>query len=505
MKYTVKTGNAAALPTHCLVVPRGSAQTIGEALGVGDLVELTLAGTKDETGKVAQVFRDGRPSRLLIVGKEHGEPCDDATFRKDMNAVAGAIAELDVQDATLWLDEFDVAGRSTSWKTRTALLAVSHAAYRFNRHKSKPKAGSPPKLRRVGVLSKDRSAAKRSVRHAEALDAGLEFAKTLGNEPPNVCDPAHLAAEAKRVFEPESSASVQILEESDMAELGMGAFLSVTQGSSAPAKLVVVQYAGGKRGEAPHVLLGKGITFDTGGINLKPTAGIDEMKFDMCGAASVLGTAKAVVDADLPINLVAMVAAAENMPSGRATRPSDIVATMSGQTVEILNTDAEGRLVLCDSLTYAKRFKPKSVVDVATLTGAQVVALGEPASALYANNDELANDLLAAGDAIGDRMWRMPLWDEYQQQLKSSFADMKNIGGRAAGSVTAACFLSRFAGAFPWAHLDVAGTAYKAKKGSTGRPVPALFEYLIGACAEELESRAATVAAASRRRRTSTS
>lgn len=505
MKYTLKTGNAAALSTPCLVVPRGSAQTIGDALGIGEQVEMTLDGTKNETGKTAQVFRSGSPSQLLIVGKEHAEPCDEATFRKDMNAAAAAIVGLQVGEATLWLDEFDVAGRDTPWKTRTALLAVSRAAYRFDRHKSKRRgkgkteAEPPPKVRRVGVLSKDRSAARLAIGHAQALDAGMEFAKTLGNEPPNVCNPAFLAAEAKRVFDSESNVSVQVLEESDMESLGMGAFLSVSQGSTAPAKLVIVRYAGARRGTAPHVLLGKGITFDTGGINLKPTSGIEEMKYDMCGAASVLGAAKAVVDAELPINLVAMVAASENMPSGQATRPSDIVTTMSGRTVEIMNTDAEGRLVLCDSLTYAERFKPKSVVDVATLTGAQVVALGEPASALYANNDDLASELQAAGDAIGDRMWRMPLWDEYQQQLKSSFADMKNIGGRAAGSITAACFLSRFAGAYPWAHLDVAGTAYHAKKGSTGRPVPALFEYLLGACADAVAS------GPGKRQRTSTS
>ena len=502
MKYTVKTGNAAALSTACLVVPRSSARAIGDALGVGEQVELTLAGSKNEAGAVAKVFRAGKPSRLLVVGDDSSEPRSEATFRKDMNAAAGAMAALDVVEATLWLDEFNVAERGTSWKARTALLAVSQAAYRFNRYKSKNRGkaqtAQTPKLRRVGVLTKDRSAARLAVGHAQALDAGLELAKTLGDEPPNICNPSHLATEAQSVFEPEPKANVRILEESDMAELGMGAFLSVAQGSSAPAKLIVVQYSGGSRGDAPHVLIGKGVTFDTGGINLKGSAGMDEMKFDMCGAASVLGAAKAVVDAALPINLIAIAAAAENMPSGRASRPSDIVTTMSGQTVEILNTDAEGRLLLCDALTYAERFKPASVVDVATLTGAQVVALGAPASALYANNDELANALLAAGDASGDRLWRMPLWDEYQQQLKSRFADMKNIGGRAAGSITAACFLSRFAKAFVWAHLDVAGTAYKANKGSTGRPVPALFEYLLAACGSKAPLKATSTDADSR-------
>ena len=269
-----------------------------------------------------------------------------------------------------------------------------------------------------------------------------------------------------------------------MAELGMGAFLSVTQGTRKPAKLIAVHYRGGTEGAAPTVLIGKGITFDTGGTNMKGFAGMADMKFDMCGAASVLGAAKAVIDAELPINMVAMVAAAENMPGGAASRPSDIVTTMSGQTVEIQNTDAEGRLVLCDAMTYAERFTPRAVVDVATLTGAQVTALGHHASALYANDDALAAALSEAGESSADRMWRMPLWDEYQAQLKSNFADMKNIGGSPAGSITAACFLSRFAKAFPWAHLDVAGTAFRQGR-SSGRPTPALFEYLLAVGASD--------------------
>ena len=244
--------------------------------------------------------------------------------------------------------------------------------------------------------------------------------------------------------------------------------------------MIIVNYKGGNRGDKPVVLLGKGITFDTGGISIKPSASMEEMKWDMCGAASVLGAMKAAVAAELPINLIVMAAAAENMPGGRASRPSDIVTTMSGKTVEIINTDAEGRLVLCDALTYAKRFKPAAVIDVATLTGAQVVALGSHASALYANDDGLADALASAGDGAGDRMWRMPLWNDYQNALDSAFADMKNVGGgRAAGSIIAACFLSRFAKDFPWAHLDIAGSAYVSGKGSTGRPLPALFEYLV--------------------------
>ena len=474
MKYSTKTGNAASVASACLVVPRGRATAIADSLGIADQTRLTLAGTPSKTGGVATVFGSGKPSRLLIVGKED-EAKTAVAFRKNMDAAAKAVASLDVADATLCLDDFEVEEQDFHWKVRTALAAITHASYRFNAHKSKqPKQ---PKLRRVAVLAKDRSAARLAVRHAQALDAGLALAKDLGNQPPNICNPTFVAEAASALAA--DGVTVEVIEEDGMAELGMGAFLSVTQGTETPAKMVVVRYQGAAASEAPCVLIGKGITFDTGGINLKGSAGMGEMKFDMCGAASVLGAAKAAIDAKLPINLIAIAAAAENMPSGRATRPSDIVTTMSGQTVEILNTDAEGRLVLCDALTYAERFKPRAVIDVATLTGAQVVALGSHASALYANDDGLAEALLAAGTQSHDRLWRMPIWDDYQEQLKSTFADMKNIGGRAAGSITAACFLSRFAKAFPWAHLDVAGSAYTNSKGSTGRPVPALFQYLL--------------------------
>ena len=477
MRYSIKTGSVAAVKTACLVVPRSRAIATAEALGIGEQARLTLAGTKNETGSVASLFSSGKPSRLLVVGKDD-EATTEAAFHKNVEAAAKAVAGLDVADATLCLDDFEVDGRDAQWKARIALAAVSQASYRFDVYKSKRPKKSKAKLRRVAVLAKDRAAVAPSVRHAQALDGGLALAKDLGNQPPNVCNPTFVAEAASALAA--DGVTVEVIEEDGMEELGMGAFLAVTKGTDTPAKMVVVRYQGAAASEAPCVLIGKGITFDTGGINMKSTAGMAEMKFDMCGAASVLGAAKAAIDAQLPINLIAIAAAAENMPGGRATRPSDIVTTMSGQTVEILNTDAEGRLVLCDALTYANRFKPCAVIDVATLTGAQVVALGSQASALYANDDGLADALLAAGEQSRDRLWRMPLWDEYQEQLKSKFADMKNIGGSAAGSITAACFLSRFAKTFPWAHLDVAGTAFKSASGTTGRPVPALFQYLLG-------------------------
>ena len=365
-------------------------------------------------------------------------------------------------------------------RTSTGLLALSLASYSYTRHKSKPKP--PSKLRRVAVLTDQRSRAgvARAVKEGNALKAGLDLARDLGNEPPNVCNPNYLLREARKLAKADK-VSVTALDEKKMTELGMGAFMSVSRGSDTPGRMIIVQYRGGKRGDAPVALVGKGITFDTGGISLKPGAAMDEMKFDMCGAATVLGATRAAIDAKLPINLVTVVAAAENMPSGIASRPGDIVSTLSGQTVEILNTDAEGRLVLCDALSYVEqKFKPQAVIDVATLTGACIIALGSHASALYANDDGLAQQVLEAGDWSGDRSWRMPLWDDYQVQLSSNFADMANIGGREAGSVTAACFLARFTKSMKWAHMDVAGSAFHggARKGASGRPVPSLFRYL---------------------------
>ena len=483
MRYASRTGNAASVATDCLIVPRRTARDTAAALGVTEQVDLVLDGTKGKAGGVARAFLTGRPSRLLIVGAEDKDADEEsklAAFRRDAKAAATAAAALDVADATVCVDDFEAGNTDAYWKTRTMLDAVSHAAYRFTPYKSSKEEAA--KLRRVGVLSRQRAKTRRAVGHAQALDDGLALAKDLGNQPPNVCNPTYLAREARRLARGTANVATTVLDEKRMAELGMGAFLSVTRGSATPGKMIIVNYKGGKRGERPVVLVGKGITFDTGGISIKASASMEEMKWDMCGAASVLGAMKAAIAAELPLNLIVMAAAAENMPGGRASRPSDIVTSMSGQTVEIINTDAEGRLVLCDALTYAKRFKPAAVVDIATLTGAQVVALGSHASALYANDDALAGALASAGDETGDRMWRMPLWDDYQRALDSGFADMKNVGGgRAAGSIVAACFLSRFTKDYPWAHLDIAGSAYVSGKGSTGRPLPALFEYLVKA------------------------
>ncbi len=470
-----------------VVVSRNAAGEIAKQLNVHHALEPTLAGTKAKPGAVARVFRAGRPSVLLVIGGREpagaDKPKPAAAFEKDMAAAAGALREIDVGSAALLLDSFEVEDHDAYWKTRAALAAMSTASYRLTAYKTKPQEA--PKWREVGIHvgASESASATRAVSHAEALHAGLIFAKDLANQPPNVCDPRFVATQARSLAESaRSNVSVEVVDKAEMESLGMAAFLAVARGSAKEPTMSVVKYQGGGPNDAPIVLIGKGITFDSGGINLKPTTGttMGEMKFDMCGAAAVLGAVKAAALAALPLNVIAIAAAAENMPGGRASRPSDIVKTMSGKTVEILNTDAEGRLVLCDALTYAERFKPAVVVDVATLTGAQVIALGHHASALYSENKKLAESLVAAGEKVHDRIWRMPLWDEYQDALKSKFADMKNVGPTAAGSITAACFLSRFAGNFNWAHLDVAGTAYDSKEErGTGRPTPALFQFLL--------------------------
>jgi leucyl aminopeptidase len=377
----------------------------------------------------------------------------------------------------------DVPGRSIEWKTQKIVESFEAGLYSFTEMKGKPPVNTVS-IESVDLLLDDKSELEtvlNGIAVGNALTAGISSAKTLGNLPGNICTPTYLANQAKQLAKDYSSITTKVIEEKEIEKLGMGAFMSVTRGSVQPGKLIVITHKGGKAKEAPHVLVGKGITFDTGGISLKPGGGMHEMIWDMCGAASVFGTMVAIAEQGLAMNVIGVIAAAENMPSGDASRPGDIVKTMSGQTVEILNTDAEGRLVLCDALTYIDQFNPKTVIDVATLTGACVIALGSHASAMYANDEGVAADLTKAGEDSLDRVWRMPLWEDYQVQINSAFADMANIGGREAGSITAACFLARFTKKYRWAHLDVAGSAFKGSgpsKGSTGRPVSLLFEYL---------------------------
>jgi leucyl aminopeptidase len=420
--------------------------------------------------------------RILLVGLGKEKDFKEKEFAAAVRTTVKVLNETGAFDASIFLTELTVRKRSIAWRVRQTAIIALDATYKFDQFKSKKEEIRRP-LRKL-TLSVERrnelAPAEEALAQGIAIAEGMAMTKTLGNLPPNICHPTYLAEQAQEMAE-EFKLGCEILERADMEKLGMGSLLSVARGSHQPPKLIVLTHQGGKAGDKPIVLVGKGVTFDTGGISLKPGADMDEMKYDMCGAASVLGTMRAAARMALPINLTVVVPATENMPGGNASRPGDIVTSMSGQTIEILNTDAEGRLILCDALTYAERFEPDTVIDVATLTGACVVALGSVATGLFANKDGLARDLLDAGEEANDRAWHMPLWDDYQELLKSPFADMANIGGRYGGAISAACFLSRFTKKFEWAHLDIAGTAWKsgADKGATGRPVPMLTHYLL--------------------------
>ena len=419
--------------------------------------------------------------RVLLVGLGKDARVSSKDYRDAARAAVTAIQDTGSPEAWLYLASIPVTGRDVAWKARQLALAATDAAYRFDQMKSKRPTPRPLSRIIAGIESaRDARAVGRALEQGQAIGAGMSLARDLGNLPGNVCTPTYLAQQAVSLAK-KWKLAVQVLERADMEKLGMGSLLSVAKGSRQPPKFIVIRYRGATRKDRPVVLVGKGITFDTGGISLKPGAEMDEMKFDMCGAASVLGALRAAAEMKLKLNVVGLIPATENMPGGAASKPGDIVTSMSGQTIEILNTDAEGRLILCDALTYAKRFEPQAVVDIATLTGACVTALGHVCSGLYANRPALARELLAAGDEAWDRAWHMPLWDDYQEQLKSNFADFANIGGRPAGSVTAACFLSRFTSAYDWAHLDIAGTAWRSgkEKGASGRPVPLLASFLM--------------------------
>lgn len=492
MEFLVKSVRPETLKTATLVVAVGegrklgaSAKAVDEATG-GAIAKLLKRG--DLAGKVGQTLLlqdlpNIKAERVLLVGAGKERELSDRAYRKLVSAVLNNLKSLGGADAVLALGDLAVKGRNAHGKARLQVETLADGTYVFDRFKSQK--AEAPKLRKITLLADkaDAAAVEQGAKEAQAIANGMALTRDLGNLPPNLCHPTFLGEQAKALGKEFKGLKVEVLDEKKLRELGMGSFLAVAQGSDQPPRLIVLQYNGAKtKDEAPHVLVGKGITFDTGGISLKPGLGMDEMKFDMCGAASVFGTFRAVLELQLPINLVGVMACAENMPSGGATRPGDIVTTMSGQTVEILNTDAEGRLVLCDALTYVERFKPQSVVDIATLTGACIVALGSNTSGLMGNNDALIKQLLKAGEVADDRAWQLPLFDEYQEQLDSPFADIANIGGPKAGTITAGCFLSRFAKKFHWAHLDIAGTAWISggkDKGATGRPVPLLTQYLL--------------------------
>jgi leucyl aminopeptidase len=422
-------------------------------------------------------------ARVLLVGLGNDEALSEKSFNSAVSATLKAFSTLGAADAIIALPMTDVKERDAAWAIRAVVCAAHEAAFRTDSQKSK-KDPVPAGVKKVALALDASSANKGALAQAEAIANGMDLTKELGNLSPNVCTPSYLAETAKKLGK-EYKFDVEILDRKQLQALKMNSFLSVTNGSEEPPKFIVLKHMGGKAKDAPVVLVGKGITFDSGGISIKAGPGMDEMKYDMGGAASVLGTFRAIGEMNLKLNVIGVIASCENMPSGRATKPGDIVTSMNGLTIEILNTDAEGRLVLCDALTYVERFNPAAVVDIATLTGACIVALGNHNSGLFTRSDDahekLAAELLGAGKQASDTAWRLPIEEAYNDQLKSNFADLANIGTPGGASVTAACFLENFTRKYTWAHLDIAGTAWKSggAKGATGRPVPLLSQFLI--------------------------
>lgn len=456
------------------ILDTGTAITDTEVSKLSEIANSGLLGKDDGNQLLLPLTSSESKSALLY--RLGSEPASKERYPAAIQRLASALLSSKLSSVAIDSRQLKAIGKNATQILGDICLELMQLSYRFENYKSKKKPARP--VEEILIGNSDIEGSEEVVTEALAIGQGVKLARDLGNMPGGDCTPAYLASQAESLGQ-EQRFSVEILDEDQMRELGMGSLLSVSAGSVEPAKLIVMTYKG--NGEsAPHILVGKGITFDTGGISLKPGAGMDEMKYDMCGAASVFGAMHAIASMKLPINLIGIVAAAENMPSGIATKPGDIVTSMSGKTIEVLNTDAEGRLVLCDALTYAEKFNPASIIDIATLTGAVIVALGRHASALYANDEELAASLQQAADSTGDKVWRMPLWKEYTKQLESPFADLANIGGRDAGSVTAACFLSQFTEKQKWAHLDIAGVAWKSgkAKGATGRPVKLLVEYI---------------------------
>lgn len=491
MEYLVKRGAITSEKSACVIVAVFADKHLSDEARQLDKLYNGLVTSAIKSGDIGGDAGDtlllhtpdkSIHQRILLVGCGKPKQIDILKYRKILNAAISAVKKTGASEVLSALPTLDVQEQTVRALVRMHIILAEDNLYRYSHTISKKKPAA--KLKSITFscrLQRQAQQIKKGIIQGQAIAQGMLLTKELGNLPANICTPTYLAKTAQTIKRGQAKISLQVLDESEMKKLGMGALLSVSAGSVQPAKLIALQYKGAARSSKPVVLVGKGITFDTGGISLKPGAAMDEMKFDMCGAATVLGVMKAVSAMKLPLNVVGLVASAENMPGGKATKPGDIVTSMSGQTIEILNTDAEGRLVLCDALSYAKRYHPDVVIDIATLTGACIVALGHEASGLMSNTDKLSEDLLNAGQATGDRAWRLPVWEEYQPLLDSNFADMGNIGGRWAGTITAACFLARFTKEYKWAHLDIAGTAWNMgkNKGATGRPVPLLTQFLM--------------------------
>jgi leucyl aminopeptidase len=492
MRFEVKTVTPAEHKTELAIVAvftgnesGSTAKALDKVTGGAISAALKNGDIKGKLGELLLLPHSGKApcKRILLVGCGARKEFNRKNFRKAVGTVSRWLSNRSYKDATSFLMLENVENADSAQAASICAEIWHTASYRFTQMKSKPEPREPAPKKIILAVSnaKSAAAAKTGVKQGDALGQGMDFGRDLANLPGNVCTPSYLAKQARSLARNTKNLSCKVLSEADMKKLGMGSLLSVTAGSKEPAKFIIMEYKGAVASQKPVVLVGKGITFDTGGISLKPPGTMDEMKFDMCGAASVFGTFKAIAELQPKKNIVGLIPTCENMPSSTATKPGDIVTSMSGQTIEILNTDAEGRLILCDALTYAQRFEPAALIDIATLTGACVIALGSHHTGLMSTSDPLANSLLAAGIKADDKAWRLPLTEEYTEQLKSNFADFANIGGREAGTITAACFLSKFTEGMNWAHLDIAGTAYKggAAKGATGRPVPMLLEFLL--------------------------
>lgn len=492
MEFKIKTGDLATHKTPCLVLGifekrklSGPAERI-DAAGDGHLSRLLKKGDiEGEAGQTLMLYElpGVAAERVLLIGLGKKKEFTRTDYRKALAAATMLLQQSSAGEATLALPDLLPRALDLYTSVRDAVVTVEDKVYRYSRTKDDKRAPKTP-LKRLNLWigkKSETAQAERAARHGQAMAEGIRLARELGNLPGNICTPSYLAEQARALGNQYPKLEVEVLEEDRMAELGMGALLSVSRGSRQPAKLIVMHYRGAPKETKPLVLVGKGLTFDAGGISLKPAAEMDEMKYDMAGGAAVIGALRAACELELPIHLIGVVPASENLPDGAANKPGDIVTSLSGQTIEILNTDAEGRLILCDALTYCERFDPEIVVDLATLTGACVVALGKHPAGLFTTDDRLAAELLAAGEAAGDRAWRMPLWEEYQSQLDSNFADMANVGGRDGGAITAACFLARFTKKYRWAHLDIAGITWLTgkEKGGTGRPVALLTHWLL--------------------------
>lgn len=490
MEYSIETLTLDKLHSACLILGVYENQPLSDSAGKVDNLTNGLINTLvkrgDFQGKNSETLLlsyipDCSIERILLVGMGAKNSVTRKLFRKALNAAGKTIRDSKLTSISSLLHNIAVDETDLTWKIRQTLEALNDVMYQYSRTKNCDETKVQLQSVKIITDANDQDQVEQGLQQGLAIARAMNTTKLLADLPGNICTPTYLAQQATDLAGQYPQLSCEILEESDMASLGMGAFLAVSRGSRQPAKLITLNYRGGSTDIKPIVLIGKGLTFDAGGISLKAGAGMDEMKYDMCGGASVLGALQAAAELNLPLNIVGLVPSSENLPDGDANKPGDILTSMSGITIEVLNTDAEGRLILCDTLTYAKKFDPEVVIDMATLTGACITSLGRIPSGLLGNDDSLCDDLQEAGETACDSIWRMPLWDEYQDLLKSNFADLANIGGPEAGTITAACFLSRFAKDFRWAHLDIAGTAWRTgqNKGATGRPIPLLIQYLI--------------------------